>query len=79
MNLDVWLSDPSAQFLSDKAAQAWETAWTKFFLPKTGLFYDYLGSYVPGRELAHLLAAWWRLQEGRAGAMGGSPGSFRGG
>ena len=37
MNLDVWLSDPSAQFLSDKAAQAWEAAWTKFFLPKVNL------------------------------------------
>ena len=57
MNLDDWRSGPPARILPDKAEQAWEAAWTKFFLPKTGLFYDYLGSYVPGRELAHLPTA----------------------
>ena len=34
--------------------RAWEITWQRFYLPRTHLFYDYLTSYEPGRELAHL-------------------------
>lgn len=34
--------------------RAWEVAWSRFYLPQTGLFYDYLSSFEPGQELAHL-------------------------
>ena len=37
--------------------QAWDVSWQRFYLPKTKLFYDYLSSYEPGRELAHLPSA----------------------
>ena len=37
--------------------QAWNVSWKRFYLPKTNLFYDYLSSYEPGRELAHLPSA----------------------
>ena len=37
MNLDDWRSGPPARILPDKAEQAWEAAWTKFFLPKVNL------------------------------------------
>jgi len=35
-------------------ARAWDVTWSRFFLPRTHLPYDYLSSYEPGRELAHL-------------------------
>jgi hypothetical protein len=34
--------------------QAWDATWQRFYLPRTNLFYDYLTSYEPGKELAHL-------------------------
>jgi len=37
--------------------QAWDVSWKRFYLPQTKLFYDYLSSYEPGRELAHLPTA----------------------
>jgi hypothetical protein len=37
--------------------QAWDVSWKRFYLPKTHLFYDYLTSYEPGRELEHLPTA----------------------
>lgn len=37
--------------------RAWEVTWQRFYLPRTRLFYDYLTSYEPGRELAHLPTA----------------------
>ena len=45
--------------LTDDAVTAqmdrlWEVTWTRFYLPKTNLFYDYLTSYQPGKELQHL-------------------------
>ena len=43
--------------LADCVAQAWEVSWSRFYLPRTHLFYDYLTSYEPGKELAHLPTA----------------------
>jgi hypothetical protein len=40
--------------LADRMARAWDVTWSRFFLPRTSLLYDYLSSYEPGRELAHL-------------------------
>ena len=40
--------------LAERVEQAWEVTWERFYLPKTNLFYDYLTSYKPGKELAHL-------------------------
>lgn len=37
--------------------RAWEVSWKRFYHPKTKLFYDYLSSYTPGRELAHVPTA----------------------
>lgn len=37
-----------------KIDQAWEIAWSRFFRTETNLFYDWLSSYEPGAELAHL-------------------------
>ncbi|HEX3000572.1 MAG TPA: hypothetical protein VHR86_10105, partial [Armatimonadota bacterium] len=45
------------QELPAKMSQAWKIAWSRFYSPKTNQFYDYLSSYAPGRELAHLPAA----------------------
>lgn len=36
------------------ADRAWDVSWRRFYLLKTHLFYDYLTSYEPGSELAHL-------------------------
>ncbi|WP_218280533.1 hypothetical protein [Verrucomicrobium spinosum] len=44
----------SAKQLALQAEEAWTIAWQRFFSPKTELFYDYLSSYEPGKELAHL-------------------------
>jgi len=50
-----------ARHLREKAARldaligrAWDVTWKRFYLPETHLFYDYLTSYEPGRELSHL-------------------------
>ncbi len=48
---------PTTQSLAARADEAWEASWRRFYLPKTHLFYDYLTSYEPGRELAHLPTA----------------------
>ncbi|WP_197440637.1 hypothetical protein [Polystyrenella longa] len=37
-----------------KLGQAWEVSWKRFYRDDTHLFYDYLISYEPGKELAHL-------------------------
>lgn len=37
--------------------QAWEAAWNRFYLPKVQTFADYLSSYEPGKEQAHLPTA----------------------
>ncbi|MCL4203209.1 MAG: hypothetical protein KJ000_11965 [Pirellulaceae bacterium] len=37
--------------------RAWDVSWSRFYLPGTKLFYDYLSSYEPGRGLAHLPTA----------------------
>ena len=44
----------NAAKLTECMAQAWDVTWKRFYLPRTHLFYDYLTSYEPGRELAHL-------------------------
>ena len=50
--------EPQTIVTSDQATakiqQAWDVSWNKFFLPQTNLFYDFLESYEPGKELAHL-------------------------
>ena len=43
--------------LFNKVSQAWKTAWSCFHSERTDLFYDYLCSYEPGRELAYLPTA----------------------
>ena len=47
----------TTQSLTDCVRAAWDVTWTRFYSPKTHLFYDYLTSYEPGRELAHLPTA----------------------
>ena len=48
---------PAGRRLPECVAQAWEVTWARFYLPRTHLFYDYLTSYEPGKELAHLPSA----------------------
>lgn len=43
--------------LEEKAGQAWRVVWDRFFQADTQTFMDYLSSYEPGRELAHLPTA----------------------
>ena len=38
----------------DKLNDAWKVTWDRFYREDTHLFYDYLSSYEPGKELAHL-------------------------
>ena len=40
--------------LDRRTDSAWKNIWSRFYSPATDLFYDYLTSYEPGRELAHL-------------------------
>ena len=47
----------ASQALSAHVEDAWRVTWERFYLPRTNLFYDYLSSYKPGRELAHLPTA----------------------
>jgi len=51
------LEIPTAVNVAACVEQAWKTTWERFYLPKTHLFYDYLTSYEPGKELAHLPTA----------------------
>jgi len=48
---------PASPSLSACIDQAWEVTWKRFYRNDTNLFYDYLTSYTPGRELAHLPTA----------------------
>lgn len=43
--------------LPAQSEKAWEMTWKRFFHPKTEIFYDYLSSFEPGKELAHLPTA----------------------
>jgi len=43
--------------LEKKMDQAWEVAWSRFFQKDSQTFMDYLSSYEPGKELAHLPSA----------------------
>ena len=49
--------DSVARSLAVSMDRAWSVTWSRFHLPKTKLFYDYLSSYEPGRELVHLPTA----------------------
>ena len=40
--------------LTQKLIDAEEILWSRFYSPKTHLFYDYITSYEKGKELAHL-------------------------
>lgn len=48
--------DPTevAKDLGVKMEQAWDATWKRFYLPETRLFFDYLVSYEPGKELSQL-------------------------
>jgi hypothetical protein len=39
------------------ADQAWDVVWSRFFQPDSQTFMDFLSSYEPGQELAHLPTA----------------------
>lgn len=45
------------QGLSSQMDRAWEVTWDRFYLPRVQTFGDYLSSYDPGREQAHLPTA----------------------
>jgi len=47
-------TEPEERPLDACVKQAWDVTWQRFYLPRTHLFYDYLTSYEPGKELAHL-------------------------
>jgi hypothetical protein len=53
----VAAADSAERPLAASMDRAWSVTWSRFYLPKTNLFYDYLSSYEPGRELAHLPTA----------------------
>lgn len=40
--------------LEEKMIQGEEILWSRFYSPKTHIFYDYISSYEKGKELAHL-------------------------
>ena len=48
-------AEPAA--LEAKMAQDWDVVWSRFFQKDTQTFADYLSSYEPGKELAHLPTA----------------------
>lgn len=57
-NLKVQGAEPDRNtLLKQQIDQAWEVTWTRFYRPQTHLFYDYLSSYEPGKELGHLPTA----------------------
>jgi hypothetical protein len=43
--------------VSTQIEQAWDVAWSRFYLPKVQTFGDYLSSYEKGKEQAHLPTA----------------------
>ena len=43
--------------LGERAEDAWNASWGRFYKPETRLFYDYLTGYERGKELAHLPTA----------------------
>lgn len=43
-----------AAALREKMDQAWQVTWSRFFQKDVQTFMDYLSSYEPGKELAHL-------------------------
>ena len=43
--------------LNAKVEQAWDAAWNRFFQKDVHTFADYLSTYEPGKELAHLPTA----------------------
>lgn len=53
----VAAADSADRSLAGLMDHAWRATWSRFYLPKTNLFYDYLSSYEPGCELAHLPTA----------------------
>lgn len=50
-------SSPPPAALESQMGQAWEVVWSRFFQKDVQTFADYLSSYEPGRELAHLPTA----------------------
>ncbi|MGV3660259.1 MAG: hypothetical protein ACO1TE_08735 [Prosthecobacter sp.] len=46
-----------AATLETQMTQAWDALWDRFFIQKVGTFGDYLSSYEPGKEQAHLPTA----------------------
>jgi hypothetical protein len=50
-------SSPEHSQLTKSVEDAWKITWKRFYLPRTHLFYDYLTSYEPGKELSHLPTA----------------------
>ncbi len=47
----------SAADLSAPMGRAWNVVWNRFYLPEVQTFGDYLSSYEPGKEQAHLPTA----------------------
>jgi len=50
------LNEPASE-LEKQMEVAWEVVWGRFFQKEVGTFMDYLSSYEPGKELAHLPTA----------------------
>jgi len=50
-------AEPTPEALQPKMDQAWEATWSRFFQKDVQTFADYLSSYEPGKELAHLPTA----------------------
>ncbi|MEO9595333.1 hypothetical protein [Rhodopirellula bahusiensis] len=50
-------SVPGTADLESQMDQAWEVTWNRFFQKVVQTFADYLSSYEPGKELAHLPTA----------------------
>lgn len=40
--------------VTENISKAWDVTWTRFYHPRTHLFYDYISSYEKGEELNHL-------------------------
>ena len=49
--------DCGAAAIHQQVENLWRVTWKRFYLPRTNLFYDYLSSFEPGQELAHLPTA----------------------
>lgn len=47
----------NADALAGKMNQAWDVMWSRFYQEEVQTFADYLSSYEPGKELAHLPTA----------------------